>query len=619
METYAANKRLPVPFLRELGLKTVKSPYGKGADAVAIPYRDRDGADPDPLKGCHAQQEQACVGPAKRQRVGPLWPGQAAREGKPAFACGRRKRLPHPLAPWPCRTGRSGATNFKAGRDDAALEGYDVVALIEPDQGGEAMLSALRNSAHAARIRVAWLDGFKDPSELHCKAPDRFDAVIGAAIKTAKPLIEAKPAKADTKPKAAAMAVQEGDEERKRTQADVLVEIAAVHADLFATPGEEIAHAAITIEMHREVWPIKSRGFKRWLTHQYFLACGRAPNSDAMNQALATLDAMACYSGKPAPVFMRRAEHGGKLYLDLCDEAWRAIEIDAQGWRLVDRPPVYFIRAQGMLPLPVPERGGSIDELRCFLNVASDDDFRLITGWLLAALRPNGPYPILAMTGEGGTAKTSTARLLRSLVDPHAAKVRRPPQSERDLFISAAKTSVLVYDNLSVIGEWMSDALCVISTGGTYTARQLHTDAEEMIFSVCLPVMITSVGEVIARSDLASRAIVVSLAAIPEHARRSEEEFNGAIAAAAPRILSALLDAISQGLRELPHTKLDRLPRLADFIRWTQACEGAFWRRIDLGSLRPERRGSRRRRARGRYSCCGAHGLSRRAQRLLEG
>ncbi len=87
-------------------------------------------------------------------------------------------------------------------------------------------------------------------------------------------------------------------------------------------------------------------------------------------------------------------------------------------------------------------------------------------------MRASGPYPILALTGEGGAAKTSTARLLRSLVDPHLASVRRPPQSERDLFVGASKTSVLVYDNLSGIPDWLSDALCVIATGGAYTARQ---------------------------------------------------------------------------------------------------------------------------------------------------
>lgn len=366
--------------------------------------------------------------------------------------------------------------------------------------------------------------------------------------------------------------------EPKQSQTDELIEMAVSDLELFATPSDEIAYAAIRKTTHREVWPVQSRGFKRWLTHRYFISAGKAPSGEALNRALATLDAIAAH-GAHAPVYLRRAEKDGKLYLDLCDDRWRAIEVSAEGWRIIDTPPVYFTRAPGMMALCEPAGGGDIEELRILLTVATDGDFHLIVAWLLAALRANGPYPILALTGEGGTAKTSTARLLRCLIDPHLAKVRRPPQNERDLFVGASKTSVLVYDNLSSIPDWLSDALCVVATGGAYTARQLHTDGDEVIFSICLPVMITSVGEVIARSDLASRAITVSLSAIPDLERKSEAELDRLIEAARPRILGALLDAASHGLREFPNIEFERLPRLAGFIQWAQACEGAFWRK----------------------------------------
>ena len=81
----------------------------------------------------------------------------------------------------------------------------------------------------------------------------------------------------------------------------------------------------------------------------------------------------------------------GKLYIDLCDKMWRAIEIDADGWRIVDAPPVRFRRASGALELPVPVSGGSIDDLRPFLNVRNARDFILIVAWTLAALIDSGP------------------------------------------------------------------------------------------------------------------------------------------------------------------------------------------------------------------------------------
>jgi hypothetical protein len=58
------------------------------------------------------------------------------------------------------------------------------------------------------------------------------------------------------------------------------------------------------------------------------------------------------------------------------------VEIDADGWRIVDKPPVRFRRAAGMLPLPKPMPGGSINTLRSFLNVQTDTDFVLVVSWL---------------------------------------------------------------------------------------------------------------------------------------------------------------------------------------------------------------------------------------------
>jgi hypothetical protein len=59
-----------------------------------------------------------------------------------------------------------------------------------------------------------------------------------------------------------------------------------------------------------------------------------------------------------------------------------------------------------MLPLPVPQPGGSIEALLPLLNLSSRNDFVLVVAWLLAALRSSGPYPVLAISGEQGSAKT---------------------------------------------------------------------------------------------------------------------------------------------------------------------------------------------------------------------
>ena len=75
-----------------------------------------------------------------------------------------------------------------------------------------------------------------------------------------------------------------------------------------------------------------------------------------------------------------------------------------------------------MLPLPIPQRGGSIESLAAFLNLPTPDEFVLVVAWLLAALQQGGPYPLLVIAGEQGSAKTVLTKILRALTDPITGK-----------------------------------------------------------------------------------------------------------------------------------------------------------------------------------------------------
>jgi hypothetical protein len=144
---------------------------------------------------------------------------------------------------------------------------------------------------------------------------------------------------------------------------------------------------------------------------------------------------------------------------------------------------VRFRRAPGILPLPVPERGGSIEALPSFLNLSNQNDFVLVVAWLLAALRSSGPYPLLAISGEQGSTKTVLSKLLRALVDPNVAPVRALPREERELMIAANNGHLLAFDNLPGLPAWLSDALCRLASGGSFAVRQLYTDDEEVLFN----------------------------------------------------------------------------------------------------------------------------------------
>jgi hypothetical protein len=224
-----------------------------------------------------------------------------------------------------------------------------------------------------------------------------------------------------------------------------------------------------------------------------------------------------------------------------------------------------------MLPLPTPEPGGSLDELRGFVNLPDDDAWRMYLAVLAAHARPRGPYPILALGGEQGAAKSSTARVTRRMIDPHVCPLRTPPKEERDLMIAASNSGMLAFDNVSFLPDWLSDGLCRIATGGGLATRLLYSDGEEIFFDVQRPILINAIEDVASRGDLLDRCVILGLPEIPPAKRREEAEFWRAFDAAHPRLLGALLDAVADTLATLPATKPDGLPRMADFARWGEA------------------------------------------------
>ena len=363
----------------------------------------------------------------------------------------------------------------------------------------------------------------------------------------------------------------------RRTQADTLIEIASDEGVQLYHAPDDTAFADVEVDGHRETWPVRSAGFARWLRRAFFARTERGPNSTAMATAIGMIEARAHYEGPERPVHLRVATERDRIYLDLCDPNWRAIEIDADGWRIEDAPPVRFRRAKGMLPLPAPVRGGSIEELREHLHV-SCSHFVLVVSWLLAALRGRGPYPTLSLNGEQGTGKTMTADMLRQLVDPSAASLRVLPRDVRNLYVSAINGYVMGFDNLSSIPAEISDALCRLSTGGGFSVRALYTDSDEVLFDGQRPIVMTSITDVADRADLADRLVLVRLDALPEHERKPEDELRRAFEAARPRILGALLDVVSHGLKMLPDVQLDCSPRMADYAKWLRACETAVWK-----------------------------------------
>lgn len=361
---------------------------------------------------------------------------------------------------------------------------------------------------------------------------------------------------------------------RDPTQATILARLAD-EVDLFRTPADE-PFATVTIGTHLETYPVYSRAMQGWLRRRYWDACQGPIRASALVDVIETLAVRALYGEAIHPVGLRVARHEGRLYIDLANAAWEVIEVTPQSWRVVPDAPVRFHRPATMAALPTPLHGGSTDLLRGFANVADDNGWRLFVGTLLAAFRPEGPFFILILHGEQGSAKSTTARIFRMLVDPSRSPLRAEPRDQRDLLIAAKNNWAIAVDNVSHLPDRLSDALCRLSTGGGFGTRKLYTDEDEIVLDAQRPVVLTAITEIATRGDLLDRAIVLEQPPITEAKRRAEGELWRSFEAAQPLILGGLCDALASALANESGIVVDQLPRMADPARWVTAAEPAL-------------------------------------------
>lgn len=357
--------------------------------------------------------------------------------------------------------------------------------------------------------------------------------------------------------------------------ATTLVELACERCTLWHDAAGE-AHASLEGPLQeRQHWPLTSPGFRDWLSHLAYRELGAAPGTEALKATLNALAGAARFEGETAEAHRRVAKTDDGYWLDLCDERWRAIQLTPDGWRIVDHPPVRFVRGKTAQALPMPAPRGDVAALWELLNVPEGDRL-LVLAWLLECWRADTPYLLMEITGEQGAAKSTAQRTLRLFVDPDEVPLRGRPKAVEDLYVAAGAGHLLSFENLSTLSADQSDALCAILTGAGFAARRLYTDHEEVAIRAHRPAVVNGITPVVLRPDLLDRTISLHLPRIRE--RRTDEELALRRHELAPAIMAGLLDLFCAALRLLPKVKAERLPlpRMADFAQWGEAVARAL-------------------------------------------
>lgn len=344
--------------------------------------------------------------------------------------------------------------------------------------------------------------------------------------------------------------------------------------EFFHTANLE-SYAIVPINSHFENIKINSKEFRAYLSRLCWENERKAISGQSMQDVINVLQSKALFDSPQIETHIRYAAHGDDIYIDLGNESWNSVKVSPSGWQFVESKdiPVKFRRSRGLLPLPTPSFSTNYESLSRFINIR-EDDFILLCAWIVAAMRPDFPCPVLALYGGQGTGKSTTTEILRSLIDPNVSALRSKPRDERDLMIAARNGWVLSFDNLSQISHEFSDSLCRLVTGGGFAVRELYSDDAETIFDAKRPVIINGISDLASRSDLLERCLLITLPVIEETKRKDEKTFQAELAEAKPILFAAFLNKLSVALSEIDNVKLAKVPRMADFAKFAYAAFG---------------------------------------------
>ncbi len=315
----------------------------------------------------------------------------------------------------------------------------------------------------------------------------------------------------------------------------------------------------------KNVLPIRSQICREWLGHYCYGTLGKVVGTDVLTKITNTLSGMALFDGELIELQIRAVRQNSMIWYDLGEGA---VVIGAKVWSVFPDPAILFKRFPHQKGQVEPVESDDINLIRNYVNLQNPDDYLLFLIYLVAAFIPGFPHPLLVLHGAQGSGKTTPMRVLKELIDPSRLQGLPAPAKPEDFVHVASKHYFLFFDNLSVMPLWLSDTLARAITGDGFSKRALYSNDDDVIYNFQRTIAINGINQVITRSDLLDRAILLNLERIPDNKRIEEtvfwENFNNDKA----KILGAIFTVLSHAIEIHPRIKLDKKPRMADFYRW---------------------------------------------------
>jgi hypothetical protein len=238
-------------------------------------------------------------------------------------------------------------------------------------------------------------------------------------------------------------------------------------------------YATLKVDGHYKTVRV-DKNFQDWLSNAYFKQTRKIANKNILQEVLNVIQAQAKCEGKLYQVFTRVAFLNNTIYVDLANGRGAIVKLTQEGWVTTQVPAIKFLHTESMRALPIPKTHGDINLLWKYTNVPKEARL-LVIAWLLECLRAHTPFLILLITGQQGSAKSTTQNILRDLIDPNVANLRNAPRKAEDIYVAAVNNYFVSFNNVSNLTAQNQDDLCCLATGGGVATRELFTTMNEKV------------------------------------------------------------------------------------------------------------------------------------------
>lgn len=371
---------------------------------------------------------------------------------------------------------------------------------------------------------------------------------------------------------------RKGSDTDEENAVDTILKDIEEEQHIFYHDRSETPYVSVINDGIRQYMEVYGNDYKKYIRYMFYDRYQKAVPKDALQRVLDTLAVKAQIEGKEITVAYRCAYHEGKIFYYLADREQTVICIDEEGYSVIAESPVPFIKKQNMSEQVLPQESDiSLRKLGMrYWKFATKED--RILHWVLLATRfiSEGSQPLIYYFGDRGSAKSTSMKMDKMIVDPSEIDIKALPKNIADVIASVTNQYMVCFDNVSQISDELSNIFCIVATHGYYSKRKLYSNNEECAVKLNARVSFSGITNLSTKPDLIDRLVCLKLNRIDSSDRRTEDEIMGSFKIDLPYILDGIFRTLSRAIPIYENLNLKHLPRMADFAKWGYAIAEAL-------------------------------------------